>query len=61
MSHALPCLVAEARCDQFVVAPHRAIEEDQRRAGNPGLEVVGDLGAGGEEIEILARCLVTNS
>src|ERR1700682_4844053 len=60
MSHALPCLVAEAGRDQFVIAPHRAIEEDQRRAGKPRLEIVVDGRAGGEKIEVLAGGLVTN-
>src|ERR1019366_2673291 len=55
MSHALPCLVAEAGRDQLVVAPHRAIEEDQGGAGKPGLEIVRHFSAGGEKIEILAR------
>ena len=31
MAHALPGLVAEAGRDQLVVAPHRAVEEHQRR------------------------------
>src|SRR4030081_17637 len=55
MSHALPCLVAEASRDQLVVAPHRAIEEDQRGAGKPGLEIVSYPGASREKVEILAR------
>src|ERR1700737_777816 len=55
MSHALPCLAAEAGRDQFVVAPHRAIEEDQRGAGKPGLEIVSYAGASREKVEILAR------
>src|SRR3984893_18831783 len=55
MSHALPCLAAEAGRDQFVVAPHRAIEEDQRGAGKPGLEIVSYAGASRKKVEILAR------
>src|SRR6266404_3686331 len=55
MSHALSRLAAEAGRDQLVVAPDRAIEEDQRGAGKPGLEVVGYAGAGREKVEILAR------
>src|SRR5260370_30280331 len=61
MSHALSCLAAEAGRDQFVVAPHRAIEEDQRGAGKPGLEIVSYAGAGGEKIEMLARRLVADA
>src|SRR5712671_3816090 len=60
MSHALPGLVAEASRDQFVIAPHRTIEKDQRRAGKPRLEVVIDGRAGGEKIEVLAAGLVAN-
>src|SRR6266436_926999 len=51
MSHGLSGLVAEARGDQLIVAPHRAIEEHQRRAGKPCFELIGDAGAGGDEIE----------
>src|SRR6266478_7424236 len=51
MSHALSGLVAEAGRDQFVVAPHRAIEEDQRRTGKARLQIVVDGRAGGEKIE----------
>src|ERR1700733_11358731 len=58
MSHALPGLVAEAGLNQLVIAPDRAVEEDQRRAGEPGLEIVGYAGAGGEKIEIPGRRLV---
>ena len=35
MSHALSRLLAEAGGDQLIVAPHRAVEEDQRRAVEP--------------------------
>src|SRR6266404_7836801 len=55
MSHALPCLVAKASRDQLVVAPYRAIEEDQRGAGKPVLEIVSYAGASREKVEILAR------
>src|SRR6266403_864727 len=61
MSHALPCLAAEAGCDQLVVAPHRAIEEDQGRAGKPGFQIVGYAGAGREKVEILVRRLVADA
>ena len=37
MSHRLPGLVAEPGGDHFVVAPHRAVEQHQRRAGQPRL------------------------
>jgi hypothetical protein len=60
MSHVLSGLVAEAGPDQFVIAPHRAIEEDQRRAGQPRLQIVVDGRAGGEKIEVLAGSLVAN-
>src|SRR5207253_1953146 len=60
MSHALPCLVAKTGRDQFVIAPHRAIEEDQRRAGKPRLQIVIDGRAGGEKVEVLAGSLVAN-
>ena len=40
MSHGLPGLGAKARRDQFVIAPHRAIEEDQRCARKPGFQFV---------------------
>src|SRR5258708_22512935 len=61
MANALPCLAAEAGGDQFVVAPHRAIEEDKRGAGKPGLEIVGYAGAGRKKVEIFARCLVDDA
>src|SRR5216683_4786672 len=61
MSHALPCLAAEAGGDQLVVAPHRAIEEDQGGAGKPGLEIVGYAGAGREKVEIFACRPVDNT
>ena len=54
MSHAFARLVAEACCDQLVVAPHRAIEEDQGRAGKPRLEIVSYIRAGGEKFRILS-------
>src|SRR6266446_8610797 len=60
MSHVLPGFVAEVGRDQFVVAPHRAIKEDQRRAGKPRLQIVIDGRAGGEKIEVLAGSLVAN-
>src|SRR5436309_6539948 len=53
MSHALAGFVAEPGSDQFVIAPHRAIEEDQRRTRKPGLQIVADLGTGRKKVEIL--------
>ena len=50
MSHGLPGLGAEARRDQFVIAPDRAVEEDQRCAGEALFQFGRHLGAGGEEI-----------
>src|SRR3981081_1933715 len=61
MSHPLPCLVAEAGRDQLIIAPHRAIEEYQRSAGKPGLEIVGDVSAGSQKIQIFAGCPVTDA
>src|SRR5689334_22768265 len=55
MSHALPGLGAEAGRDHLVVAPHRAVEEHQRGACKPRLQLRGDMGAGGDEVEIFAR------
>src|SRR5258707_3792857 len=60
MSHLLSGLVAKAGRDQFVVAPHRAIEEDQRRAGKARLQILIDGRAGGEEKEVFAAILVAN-
>src|SRR5258708_38141183 len=60
MSHVSPGLVAEAGGNQLVVAPHRAIEEDQRRAGEPGFQLIGDVSAGGKKIEIFSRRLVAD-
>src|SRR5260370_39453857 len=60
MSHLLSGLVPKAGRDQFVVAPHRAIEEDQRRADKARLQILIDAGAGGEEIEVFAASLVAN-
>src|SRR6266403_718887 len=61
MSHALPCLVAEAGSDQLVIPPHRAIEEYQRGAGKPGLEFVRHLSAGGKKIQRFACRLVADT
>lgn len=52
MAHALAGLVAEPGLDHLVVLPHRAVEEHQRGAVDLGLERVGDLGAGGDEVNI---------
>ena len=61
VAHALSGLLAEPGDNQFVVAPHRAVEEDERRALDPRLQIVGDAGAGGEEEEIFAARLVCNA
>src|ERR1700689_26322 len=61
MSHALPGLVAEARCDQFVVAPHRAIEEDRRGAREPSPEIVGYTGTRCQKIHMFAARSVADS
>src|SRR5438045_9789819 len=53
MSHALAGFVAEPGSDQFVVTPHGAVEEDQRRTRKPGLQILGDPGTGSEKVEIL--------
>src|SRR5437868_11690815 len=53
MSHALAGFVAEPGSDQFVVTPHGAVEEDQRRTRKPSLQIVGDPGTGSEKVEIL--------
>src|SRR6476620_1110614 len=58
MPHALSGLVAETRRDQFIVAPHGAVEEHQGGAGETRFEIVGHPPAGGEEIEIFAALLV---
>src|SRR3954453_18851172 len=65
MSHALAGFVTEPGGDQFVVAPHRAIEEDKGRTPKPafktmgappkpGFEIVGDPGTGSEKVEKLS-------
>src|SRR5580692_6954660 len=61
MSHALSCLAAQASHDQLVVAPHRAIEENQGRAGKPRPQIVRDAGDSRKKIEILARRLVADA
>src|SRR5437763_763036 len=61
MAHALPGLGTKPGPDQFVVAPNSAVEKNQRRAGDPLSEIVGDLGAGGEEIEIFAGRLLRDA
>src|SRR3954452_7795646 len=53
MSHALAGFVAEPGSDQFVVTPHGAVEEDQRRTRKSGFQIVGDPGTGSEKVEIL--------
>ncbi len=52
MAHPLAGLGAEAGCDQFVVAPQRAVKEDQRSALKTLFELWGKRGAGREKIEI---------
>src|SRR5215472_11513640 len=59
--HALSGLGSQARRDQFVVAPHRPVEEQQRCAVKPRLQLIGDIGAGGDEVEVLAPCLVADA
>ncbi len=61
MSHALSGLGAEAGHDHLVVAPDRAIEEQERGAGKPRFQLVGDMGAGGDEVEMPARGLVADA
>src|SRR6516164_1688353 len=61
MSHGLSGLAGEARCDQLVVAPDRTIKEHQRGAGKACLEIVGHLGAGGDDEEIFAGGLVADA
>jgi len=61
MSHALPGLAAEPGCDQFIIAPYRAVEEDRGGASQSRLQIFGDAGAGGEEIEMLAARFVRNA
>src|SRR6516165_12018897 len=61
MPHALPGLGAEACGNQLVVAPDRAVEEYERRAGDPRFQLVGDLAASRDEIEIFARRLVADA
>src|SRR6185437_14743931 len=60
MAHALAGLVAEAGYDQFVVAPHRAVEEDRRSAFEPRFQIVSDVGTGSEEVKMLAARLVAD-
>ncbi len=61
MSHPLSRLGAEALHDQFVVPPHRAVEEHQRGARQARFQIVGHPRAGGKKIKILAAGLVQNS
>src|SRR5258706_3299726 len=60
MSHVLSGLVAKAGRDQFVVAPHRAIEEDQRRAAKARLQILIHGPAGGGGKKVFAAILVAN-
>src|SRR5690242_4610111 len=60
MSHALSGLGAEAGHDQLVVPPDGAIEEQERGAGKARFQIVRDMGAGRDEVEMPARCLVAN-
>src|ERR1700719_756304 len=60
MSHALARLGAEAGQDQLIVAPYRAVEEHERGAVKPRFQLIVDVGAGGEEVEMLIRGLVAN-
>src|SRR2546430_516827 len=61
MAHPLSRLGAESLDDQFVVAPHRAVEEHQRGARKTRFEIVSHVSAGSQEIEVLAAALVQNS
>src|SRR6185312_14285399 len=54
MTHAAPGLAAEAGADHLVVAPQRAVEEHERRAAQPGFELVVERGTGGDIVEALA-------
>src|SRR5213592_2449560 len=58
MAHPLSRLAAEPLHDQFIVAPHGAVEEYQRSARKARFEIVGHPRAGGQEIEVLAAALV---
>src|SRR6478609_6696279 len=60
MPHALAGLGAEASDDQLVIAPHGSVEEEQRRAGQPRFQRVGDLGTSRDEVEMLAARLVAD-
>src|SRR5262249_10621686 len=61
MAHALSALAAEPRRDQLVVAPDGAVEEHQRRARKARFQLVGDGGAGGEEVEMLVGRLLADA
>src|SRR5580693_9261094 len=61
MPHALAGLGAEAGQDQLIVAPYRAVEEHERGAVEPRFQLVIDVGAGGEEVEMLVRGLVAEA
>src|SRR6185312_15561383 len=54
MPHAAPGLAAEAGADHLVVAPQRAVEEQERGAAEPRLELVVERGAGRHVVEALA-------
>src|SRR5690348_2929752 len=56
MPHALSSLGAEAGHDHLVVPPDRAIEEQERGAGKARFQLLRDMGAGGDEVEVPA-CL----
>src|SRR5215470_10603635 len=55
MSHVLSGLGAEAGRNQLVVPPDRAIEEQKRRARKARFQLVRDMGASGDEVEVPAR------
>src|SRR5215471_21104619 len=59
--HALPSLGGKPIRDQFVVAPDGAVKEQERRSCEAGPQLVGDMGAGGNEIEMLVCRLVADT
>src|SRR6185437_5626373 len=61
MPHAPAGLGAKAGGDQFVITPHRAVEEDERRGVEQRFQFRRDCGAGGEKIETPAGSLVADA
>ena len=58
MPHTLAGFRPQPGCDQFVVAPERAVEKNQWRVLKPLLEIRGKRRAGCKKIEILSASLV---